>query len=200
MSDLGMSATVVRLAEHSAPEPVREAIDAIFFETSNAQQFASGPEREAFRERWLGRYLAHYPDEAFLAVAGGEIVGYLVGCLEDPARNTLFADIPYFAEFAHLSRRFPAHLHINLTAAWRGRGIGVKLIEAFAAHARRAGAPGMHVVTAEGARNNHFYMKCGFRQLAVSEWGGKRVAFLGRSLDPSGSNRGPDLSPRGVPG
>lgn len=157
-------------------------IEQIFFETSGTRQFESGRERAAFRERWLGRYLSHHPGETFVAVETGGIVGYLAGCLTDPAKSPLFADISYFTTVAHLSKQFPAHLHINVTARCRGQGIGARLIEAFARHAADAGVPGMHVVTGEGARNNRFYLAQGFERLCTTVWNGNRIAFLGRQL------------------
>jgi GNAT superfamily N-acetyltransferase len=158
-------------------------MDAILFEGSAIPTLASPAARAAFRERWLGRYLAHSPDEVFLACgADGHVVGYLVGCLEDPAHEEHFKDLSYFADFAELTRRFPAHLHINLKAAFRNRGIGAKLIEAFATHAAVAGVSGMHVVTGGGARNVTFYRRCGFEPLASTEWSGKQLVLLGRPL------------------
>lgn len=167
-----------------ASEAIR-AIDAIFFESSSVQHFESDAARRLFRERWLGRYLSRHPGEVFIAIANrDEVIGYLVGCLEDPLRDPLFADVAYFGAFAPLLSSYPAHLHINVTAAWRSRGVGAQLIEAFASHAAASGTPGMHVVTAEGVRNNGFYLARGFRQLATAEWSGKRVAFFGRKLGP----------------
>lgn len=174
---------VVRLAEFSDPARSLPEVEAIFFEASGIRQFESEAARAAFRGRWLGRYLDHYPNESFVALTSqGAVAGYLVGCLEDPARNALFSDISYFSEFADLTAHYPAHLHINVAADFRGRGIGARLIEAFAAHAARAGAPGMHVVTGEGARNNRFYLALGFRKLATTAWNGKQIAFLGRAI------------------
>lgn len=188
----GLSTEVIVIPLREAPEPRRtcEVIDAIFAETSGRTHFESEAARAAFRERWLGRYLTHYPDQAFVAVAGGtDVVGYLVGSLDDPAKNELFSDISYFAGFAHLTQSFPAHLHINLTAQWRGLGIGKRLIESFARHAHQSGVPGMHVVTGEGARNKRFYSACGFRQLGSATWHGSPIAFLGREL-PRGTASG----------
>jgi GNAT superfamily N-acetyltransferase len=158
-------------------------VEAIFWETS-ARAFAPGPERDAFRERWLGRYVQGGSDVVLLALAGADTVaGYLVGAIEDPAQQQRFADIGYFrTDFAGLMRRFPAHLHINLAAGFRNRGIGAQLIEAFAARAKQAGAPGMHVVTGKGMRNVGFYTRRGFSDRATALWNGREIVFLGREL------------------
>jgi GNAT superfamily N-acetyltransferase len=157
-------------------------VEAIFFEASG--RTLTGPEREAFRERWLGRYLSGGSDVVLLALEGRDrVAGYLVGALENPAEQPRFADIGYFrTDFAELCRRFPAHLHINLAPAFRGRGIGGWLIEAFAVRAAAAHAPGMHVVTGEGMRNVGFYLRRGFLQRARAHWNGHVVVFLAREL------------------
>ena len=174
---------ICRLADVPDAGSAVAQITAIFFEASATPTFESAAARAAFGERWLGRYLAHFRDEAFIACgADGRVAGYLVGCLEDPARNKYFQDIPYFADFSGLTQRFPAHLHVNLRPEFRGRGIGAELIEAFAAHAAAAGAAGMHVVTGERMRNTAFYRRCGFEHVAWAEWNGRRLAFLGRRL------------------
>lgn len=158
-------------------------IDAIFFAASNTKQFADEPERDTFRERWLGRYLDRYRQHVFLALSPDEhIIGYLAGCLDDPARQPLFADIGYFAALADITQLYPAHLHINLDAACRGRGIGARLIEAFCARAAASRCPGVHVVTGEGARNVRFYERCGFRSLRLIDWNASRLVILGRNL------------------
>ena len=118
-------ARIVRLAASESPPRLLAQIDAIFLETS-ARPPPPGPEREAFRERWLGRFMRGGTDVVLLALAGEDTVaGYLVGALDDPAPQERFADIGYFrAHFADLTRRFPAHLHVNLAERFRSRGIG----------------------------------------------------------------------------
>lgn len=166
------------------------AIDTVFFSSSNTQQFAHEQERDAFRERWLGRYLDHYRQHFFLALGPDErVVGYLAGCLDDPAHQPLFADIGYFPALADLTQLHPAHLHINLHASWRDRGIGARLIDAFCAHAVAAAAPGVHVVAGEGARNVRFYVRCGFHPLRSFDWNTSRLIVLGRSLSGTPSDR-----------
>jgi GNAT superfamily N-acetyltransferase len=169
--------------ELARPGEVHAALEVIFFEASATRSFPSEEAKRAFLERWLSRYLAMFPEEAFIAVApGGEVAGYLVGCLEDLAVLPVFRDIFYVGAFSDLSRRYPAHLHINVAAHHRGGGIGGRLIAAFAAHASQRGARGMHAVTGDGSRNNAFYPRCGFDCLRRAEIDGKRVAFFGRLL------------------
>jgi GNAT superfamily N-acetyltransferase len=161
-------------------------VDAVFFEASG-RAFAPGAEREAFRERWLGRYLQCGSDVVLLALDGeATVAGYLVGALRDPAEQPRFADIAYFkGAFRDHCRRYPAHLHINLAPAYRGEGVGGRLIAAFAACASEAGAPGMHVVTGKGMRNVGFYARYGFLEQGVTTWNGRDIVFLGKDLTDS---------------
>jgi len=171
------------LGDDATPATLAE-IDRIFFAASLRKTFADAGEREAFKERWLGRYLLHDRDHAFLARAeDGAIAGYLVGCLDDPALVPRFWDLAYFADFADLTARYPAHLHVNLDAAWRSQGIGARLVERFACHAARRGVPGVHVVTGVGVRNVTFYERAGFLPLRGLPWNDGRVLIMGRDLE-----------------
>ncbi|HMN38980.1 MAG TPA: GNAT family N-acetyltransferase [Hyphomicrobium sp.] len=163
--------------------PLAAALDRIFFEASNTKDFASDGERAAFRERWLGRYLRRDPEIAFVALdAENAVAGYIVGALEDPAMSARFSDIWYFTHFQELTRRYPAHLHVNLGPAFRNRGVGSALVSRFLAEARGLGAPGAHVVTGEGARNIVFYARNGFHEAGLAARGCARVVFLARDL------------------
>ncbi len=173
---------------HPARDALTPAIDAIFHETSGTKSFPSEADRAVFRERWLGRFLAHDPSWVYVALMpGGALAGYLAGCLDDPAMTARFADLPYFQAFSTFTRDYPAHLHINLTAGCRGRGIGSALIEAFAQDAARAGAPGVHVVTGKDMRNVGFYTRNGFREIGATMWNGREIVCLGRRLAGIGS-------------
>jgi GNAT superfamily N-acetyltransferase len=179
--------SIVAMAHDDLTPALLAQIDAVFFEASG-RSFSSAPERAAFRQRWLGRYLEGGTDILLLALDPKDaVVGYLVGVLRDPAEQERFADIGYFrGAFRELCRRYPAHLHVNLAPAFRNRGLGARLIEAFAARAAAAGAQGVHVVTARSARNVRFYLRCGFAELGASPWNGREVVFLARALGERG--------------
>ena len=42
---------------------------------------------------------------------------------------------------------YPAHLHINVDAGWRGRGLGRRLMGAYIEHLQALGIPGVHLHT-----------------------------------------------------
>lgn len=173
--------SVRRWAEVAHPERLTDQIDAIFFEASGTKSFAGDDAREAFRERWLARYLVQHPQWAYLAMTpDGTVAGYLVGALDEGSG---------FDNFAAAAAQYPAHLHVNLSPAFRNRGIGAALIEAFAADAALAGAKGAHVVTSADSRNVRFYERVGFRPRASTIVNDRELVFLGRRLDD------PDLTP-----
>lgn len=156
-------------------------LDRIFFSSSARQSFESEQEKSQFRERWLGRYIKYFPDCTIVALDKEKrAIGYVIGSLDDPATDPLFADLPFLAAFAALTARYPAQLHVNIDADWRGQKIGAALVGAFAELASEAGAPGIHAVTARGMRNVGFYLANGFEERGATTMNGHELIFLGR--------------------
>jgi RimJ/RimL family protein N-acetyltransferase len=61
---------------------------------------------------------------------------------------------------------YPAHLHINVEAAWRGNRLGERLIKAYLSQLRYLGIPGVHLETTSlNAAACRLYEKTGFRLL-----------------------------------
>jgi ribosomal protein S18 acetylase RimI-like enzyme len=59
--------------------------------------------------------------------------------------------------------RWPSHLHMNLLAEARGRGLGRALIESWFEHLKEAGSPGCHLsVIQENRRAVSFFTAMGF--------------------------------------
>jgi GNAT superfamily N-acetyltransferase len=178
------SVRIVRLADCGLPSAVAcNGIDAIFWETV-LRAPTGDAEREAFYDLWLGQYLRLDPRDVFVALnTAGFVGGYLVGCRENPATSPRFSSLPYFQTFADACARYPGHLHLNLTAAWRGWGIGGCLITAFEMAASAAGLTGIHVVTGAGSRNVTFYARAGFKCIDRTQSAADRgIVFLGRDL------------------
>jgi GNAT superfamily N-acetyltransferase len=175
--------SIVKWPEFAGNKGAATALDAIFFEASGTKTFASDEARAAFRERWLGRYLRLYSNWVYLVVDGnGGLQGYLLGCLDDPATTPLFSDIGYFQDFAPLTARFPAQLHVNIASAARGCGVGSQLVSAFVGDAAKAGCPGVHVVTGRDQRNVGFYERNGFLEQGHVMWNGRELVFLARAV------------------
>lgn len=174
---------ILPLHEVALTHAVTRGLDSIFFEASGTQVFASPEAKAAFRDGWFGSYLTLNAGETFLAIdRAGAVVGYVVGALQDPASDSRYADLGYFRDFAHLTRLYPAHLHMNVAPQHRSAGLGARLIQAFASHAASAGCPGLHVVTGAGLRNVGFYLRNGFEPLAEAPWKSAAVVLLGRKL------------------
>jgi GNAT superfamily N-acetyltransferase len=82
------------------------------------------------------------------------------------------------ARFAHTH---PAHLHMNVDAEHRRRGLGARLIERYTRDLGEAGVPGVHLFC--GAEPRPFYARNGFTDLAALEFGpGIAVYVMGRRL------------------
>lgn len=63
--------------------------------------------------------------------------------------------------------RYPSHLHINLLARLRGRGIGRMLMDRWLRAVRSYGSAGVHLAVGVGNwRATRFYEACGFREPA----------------------------------
>jgi GNAT superfamily N-acetyltransferase len=77
-----------------------------------------------------------------------------------------------------LQRDYPAHLHMNVDAAWRGSGVGRKLVEAFFSDLRNAGVLGVHLYC--GGDPLEFYLHRGFKELGRVSFHGMVVYVLGR--------------------
>jgi GNAT superfamily N-acetyltransferase len=133
---------VVRLMDEPDWQSRLSPIEEIFFATSPSAKTLRPDERQLFKERWLGRYIAYDIESFFVAITVSTVAGYLAGCLDNPAHNPRFADIGYYASFGPLCDPYPCHLHINLDERYRNRGIGSALIAAFAAQAASAGLQG----------------------------------------------------------
>jgi len=86
---------------------------------------------------------------------------------------------------ATLPARYPAHLHMNVAAGFRGRGLGAALVERYLRALRDVDAPGVHLFCGAGPLG--FYRRQGFAELASLELSdGFRLYVLGRRLGDTG--------------
>ena len=177
---------VARLIDEADWKSLLSIVESIFFATSRVQIFTDEQARYSFKVRWLDRYLNHYIESFFIARADdGVVIGYLAGCLENAMLNPLFDDLGYYKAFAPYCASYPCHLHVNVATNYRNHGVGAALVEAFATQASNVQAPGVHIVTNEGARNIRFYERNNFRILSTTYSNGARVVFMGRQLRPN---------------
>jgi len=172
----------------------RERVREICFATGYMGEPVDWYWRDArsFADIWTSWYTDHEPESCFVADDGGEVVGYLLGCLDSALAPSPRAAVvwqlfkralwlrPGTAGFFRrsfrdaltgggapsgelLDPRWPSHLHINLLPEARGRGLGRGLMEAWLARLRVLGSPGCHLVTlAENTRAVAFFQATGF--------------------------------------
>ncbi|MFC8526072.1 GNAT family N-acetyltransferase [Nocardia sp. NPDC057227] len=140
---------------------------------------------------YLTPYFELEPESLFVAVSGGELVGYLAGCVDTAAfpseeermrraigDHRLFVKRGPLAFFARAGidamrpgpaagelddPRYPAHLHINLVPEARGTGAADALMARWFARLEQAGAPGCFLQTlVENTRAGKFFERSGF--------------------------------------
>ncbi|MDA3950270.1 MAG: GNAT family N-acetyltransferase [Spirochaeta sp.] len=169
--------TIIRadtLADSTAPTMWEGARD-VFWETAQQSTFSSAAEREAYCYRYFGYYRDAAPHWFFLAVEPpnalppasakpphGRVLGYICGVGDTRAHPDLYRLAAHIPVFDDLYGRYPAHLHINLSADSRGHGLGGRLVGAMEDQVRSEGIPGVHLVTGPDARNVSFYRRNGF--------------------------------------
>jgi ribosomal protein S18 acetylase RimI-like enzyme len=135
-------------------------------------------DRCIFLDSFYAYYTDYEPEHAWVACAGGQVVGFLTGCTDThrQARILLRKLIPGVAwrllqGYYHPGKKtwryvraiisaglrrevplanlelYPAHLHINLAAEWRGYGLGKRLMQAYLAQLKQLGVRGVHLGT-----------------------------------------------------
>lgn len=173
-------------------EPVRRIAFETGFMGESAEWYWQ--DAVSFADIWTAYYTDREPDSSLVAVENSEVIGYLLGCLDSTQapspRSAMTRQIlrrqlffrPGTARFLwravgdtlrhpHVpsgelrDARWPAHLHIDLTGAARGRGVGRSLMEAWLSHLRERASPGCHLVTlAENERAIGFFQRMGFER------------------------------------
>ncbi|MGI9380622.1 MAG: GNAT family N-acetyltransferase [Methyloligellaceae bacterium] len=178
-----MSACFAMISVFRNDPGLRQQVHDIFFESSVRQDFESDADRIGFRNLWLDPYIQHYPHEIFIyEQPQGDVLGYLTGCSDSNAAAEIFSGPDFLRTIDFVYETYPAHLHINVRAECRNKGIGADLIEHYASHCRQLGLAGVHIVTARGARNTKFYNRLNFEQVHEFTTNGKTLVVLGRKL------------------
>ncbi len=155
-------------------------------------------DRRVFLEYFMAYYTDIEPQHGWVAADGDTVIGFLMGCADTgrqvawtrrrvwPMLGGIVAGRyrlgrrtwRYLAAFlpatlrgdwpaAHLDA-YPAHLHLNVAEAWRGRGLGRRLLQAYLAQLAAARVTGVHLETTN--RNEvacRLYESLGFRLAAA---------------------------------
>lgn len=115
-----------------------------------------------------GRYPASVDGRRFLART--------LGLIADPERR-----LRREALSRDVDRRYPAHLHMNVSANRRRQGVGQALVRRYVADLEAQAVPGVHLVCGRAPRA--FYLGLGFADLGAIEFrAGVWVYGLGRRL------------------
>lgn len=151
-------------------------------------------DRTSFCEAFVAYYTDHEPEHLWVAETNGEVVGYVSGGIDSRRTRAMTARILSGVigrlllgqvrvgrktlrfcwrglrawvrqEMPGVSLvRFPAHLHVNVAAAIRGRGVGRTLLQTCLARFWAKGVPGVHLHTTDHNRVAcHLYASVGFR-------------------------------------
>ena len=149
-------------------------------------------DREIFADVLTRYYTDFAPTESWVAEDNGQVVGYLTGCLDTRRflRTMKWRIVPVVllkalvrgalwhrlvrqnlrwpaSQRQQLSENFPAHLHLNLAAGYRGHGIGRQLLEKFLEQARHAGVTGIYAgVSDVNLAGQKFFERAGFSKVA----------------------------------
>ena len=156
-------------------------VNQIFFESSTISHFKNVKEREEFQYKYLDYYKIYFP-RFFFVLCDDKPLGYVCGVPEILKVKKLFELSPHLHAFKDLYKKFPAHLHINMSAESRGKGYGQLLIREFVNAIEQSGYEGVHIITNPTAKNVSFYEKCGFDFRQKSEYKESPLLFMGKHL------------------
>ena len=142
-----------------------------------------GPARKLLLATYCDYYIEHEPQNCFvIADDNDEAVGYIL-CAEnywryrarflpEYAPKVKGLDLPRLVEFYgaavlpwFFTKKYPAHLHIDIMPEYQRMGLGTQLMDALTAHLRQKGVPGVMLgVGSTNEKGKNFYRKYGFKQ------------------------------------
>ena len=76
-----------------------------------------------FIKKIPGHYLDCYADSTYVALEQERCQGYITICPNTKEDAFLWQQHPWLLDFRECYQRFPAHLHINMAASARGKGL-----------------------------------------------------------------------------
>lgn len=180
-----MLCTLSQVTSSTDRQVLLAGVEKILIECSN-KTFSSDEERASFYNKWVLVYENHFPDLFWIETDDKSplhVVGYLTGCADSQkATPWINPNIRYYELFADQFEQFPGHLHINVAPGNQGKGIGRRLIDAFALELRQRKAAGMHLITSPSANNVQFYRALDFRSEIERKYLEIPLLFMGRSL------------------
>jgi GNAT superfamily N-acetyltransferase len=159
-------------------------------------------DKKLFGDLFCLYYPRYEHENCFVAEHKGQIVGYILGSPDTNRQERLFLvkmgwrillraflitfwfyhqdfktvmhflRLPHTAPPKDLPRRYPAHLHIDILAAYQHKGTGSQLMARFEGLMRKFKVHGIHLGTSEGnLKAIPFYKKHGYRILHTDPFG-----------------------------
>lgn len=184
-----------------------KAVTDICFETKT-YDINDTDDRNLFALRWALYYIRYQSDYCFVAEDNREVIGYVLcspdtTVCEDDYEEKIIPQIKKNIDKSHpqykyyttilktkeiipeFLKKYPAHLHINLTPRCQGKGIGTKLIKAMEQNLIDNGVHGIHLgVMEDNEAAIKFYEKNGyskFHKYFLGEGVGWDI-FMGKTL------------------
>ena len=164
--------------------PFVAAIRKIFFDTTSRKNFSDDKDRQKFFQDWTSFYIDHHPEDVLMAFnEKDQLMAYLTGCRDSElAKEVLSTRMDSYTLFEDQFADFPAHLHINASINFQGKGVGGLLLQEYISNLKKSEARGLHIVTSGESRNIGFYRQNGFRHEVERNFNGSRLRFMGIKL------------------
>lgn len=136
-----------------------EDLDAVTAVEAECFPAAEAATRESFKQR-----IQTFPESFFVAVHDDRIIGFINGCVTDERtiRDEMFED----SSLHNPAGCYQSIFGLDVTEAYRCRGIAAKLMEHMIENARMRGRKGL-ILTCKD-RLIHYYAKFGYQNLGVS--------------------------------
>lgn len=172
-------------------------------------------DRQLFCDLFFRYYTDWEPEHGWVSCVDEEVVGFLMGCVDSVKYRRWSRRIlpkvawrmvrgdyrigPRTQRYLRASIRawlgrenppvdltaYPAHLHVNVDARWRGHGGGRRLLEAYLEQLRQLRVPGVHLYTTSlNEAACRLYVRTGFRLVAA-----RRTHFWDGWVDQPVENR-----------
>lgn len=149
----------------------------IFYESSPRKNFESIEEKKLFQHKYLDYYKISYPEYFYIALNSEKVLGYICGSPDSRRDEELKQVVSHYKIFKEEYDIFPAHLHINLSSASRGLGIGSKLVKHFEKNIDNS----VHLITSPDAKNRSFYKKNGYSTEIIKVFNGFELLLMGKT-------------------
>ncbi len=164
----------------------KQRVQMVCMHTGPAAARVESPEKTQLLATYCDYYIEREPNNCFVvADEHDEAVGYIF-CAENYWRyrgRFLKEYVPRvkglgFSKQAECrgsaflpmwySKKYPAHLHIDILDDYQRQGLGSKLMDTLTAHLRKKGVKGVMLVVGEGnQKGRNFYKKYGFKEELV---------------------------------